>query len=166
MSDSLRPHGLHLAGLHCAWVSSEVCSNSCPLSWWCYLTISSSTTPFSFYLDSFPALGSFPMSQLSTSAEKESDSNAGDTEGGNDRSLQYCLKNTMDRGAWWAAVQKLSKSWTIYDYVYSICIVYIWLCNPYRAICVINDFKMFSHHWFCPRPSYTIDNASNSSSVL
>ena len=40
------------------------CSNSCPLSWWCYLTISSSATLFSFCLQSFPVLGSFPMSWL------------------------------------------------------------------------------------------------------
>ena len=45
----------------------QVCSNSCPLSWWYYLTISSSATPFSFCLLSFPALGSFPMSQLFSS---------------------------------------------------------------------------------------------------
>ena len=41
-----------------------VCSNSCPLSRWGHLTISSSVTPFSFSLQSFPALGFFPMSQL------------------------------------------------------------------------------------------------------
>ena len=43
---------------------SLVCSNSCPLSWWCHPTISSSVAPFSFCLQSFPASGSFPMSQL------------------------------------------------------------------------------------------------------
>ena len=37
------------------------------VSWWCYPTISSSGTPFSFCLQSFPAFGSFPMSQLFTS---------------------------------------------------------------------------------------------------
>ena len=41
-----------------------VCSNSCLLSWWCYLTISSSVAPFSFCLQSFPASGFFPMSRL------------------------------------------------------------------------------------------------------
>ena len=41
-----------------------LCPNSCPLSWWCYLTISSSVAPFSFCPQSFQALGSFPMSQL------------------------------------------------------------------------------------------------------
>ena len=40
------------------------CSNSRPLSWWCYLTISSSAVPLSFCLQSFPASGSFPMSQI------------------------------------------------------------------------------------------------------
>ena len=38
--------------------------NSCPLSRWCYLTISSSAAPFSFSLQSFPASGSSPISQL------------------------------------------------------------------------------------------------------
>ena len=44
-------------------LSPGVWSNSCPLSWWCYLTISSSTIPFSCP-QSFPASGSFPISQL------------------------------------------------------------------------------------------------------
>ena len=45
-------------------LSLGVCLNSCPLSRWCHPTISFSVTPFSFCLQSFPALGSFPMSQL------------------------------------------------------------------------------------------------------
>ena len=44
--------------------SPRVCSDSCPLSWWCYLTISSFAALFSFCLQSFPASGSFSMSQL------------------------------------------------------------------------------------------------------
>ena len=44
--------------------SPGVCSNSCPLSWWCYLTSSSFATLFCFCLQSFPAWGSFPMSWL------------------------------------------------------------------------------------------------------
>ena len=43
---------------------SRSCSNSCPLSQWCYLTISSSVAPFSSCPRSFPASGSFPMSRL------------------------------------------------------------------------------------------------------
>ena len=41
-----------------------VCPSSCPVNWWCNPTISSSVTLFSFCLQSFPALGSFPVSQL------------------------------------------------------------------------------------------------------
>ena len=44
------------------------CSNSCPLSQWCHPTISSSVIPFSSHLQSFPASGSFQMSQLFASA--------------------------------------------------------------------------------------------------
>ena len=43
------------------------CLNSCPLSPWCHPTISSSVIPFSSHLQSFPAAGSFSMSQLFTS---------------------------------------------------------------------------------------------------
>ena len=42
----------------------RVCSDSRPLSQWCYATISSSAAPLSFGLQAFPASGSFPLSQL------------------------------------------------------------------------------------------------------
>ena len=48
----------------CPLLSHGVCSNSCPLSRWCYPTISSSATLFSFCLQSFLVSGAFPMSQL------------------------------------------------------------------------------------------------------
>ena len=63
-SDSLQPHGLQHARLPCPSPTPGACSNSCPLSRWCYLTISSSTIPFSFCLQTFPASESFPVSQL------------------------------------------------------------------------------------------------------
>ena len=56
MSDSLRPHGLQHARLPCPSLSPWVCSNSCPLSWWCHPTISSSVTSFSSCLQSFPSI--------------------------------------------------------------------------------------------------------------
>ena len=65
-SDSLQPHGLQHARLPCSSLSPKVCSNSCPWSLWCYLTISSSATPFSFCLQYFTASGSSPMSHLFT----------------------------------------------------------------------------------------------------
>ena len=63
----LRHHGLWHSRLPCPSPSPRVYSNSCPLSQWCYLTISSSATHFSFCLQSFLASGYFPMSQLFTS---------------------------------------------------------------------------------------------------
>ena len=64
MSDSLRPHELQHTRLLCPSLSPWVSSNSCPLSQWCHQPISSSVTPFSSCPQSFPASGSFPMSQL------------------------------------------------------------------------------------------------------
>ena len=54
--------------VRCPSLSPGVCLNSCPLSQWCYLTISYSAALF-FCLQSFPASGSFPVSQLFTSGE-------------------------------------------------------------------------------------------------
>ena len=67
MYDILQPHGLQQTRLLCPPLSPWVCSNLCPLSWWCYLTILFSTTPFSLCLQSFSVSGSFPMSLLLTS---------------------------------------------------------------------------------------------------
>ena len=53
--------------LPCLSPSPRVCSNSCLLSWWCHPTISSSVIPFASCLQSFPASGSFPVSQFYTS---------------------------------------------------------------------------------------------------
>ena len=67
VSDSLPPHGLQHAMLPCPSPTPRTCSNSCPLSQWCHLTISSSVRPFSSCLQSFPAAESFQMSQSFTS---------------------------------------------------------------------------------------------------
>ena len=64
VSDSLWPHESQHARPPCPSPTPGACSNSCPLSQWCHPTISSSVIPFSSYLQSFPALGSFPMSQF------------------------------------------------------------------------------------------------------
>ena len=63
MSDFLRPRGLQHARPPCPSPTPGVYSNSCPLSRWCHLTISSSVVPFFSCLQSFPASGSFQMSQ-------------------------------------------------------------------------------------------------------
>ena len=64
MSDFLWPHGLHHARLPYPSSTPRVYSDSCPSSRWYHPTISSSVIPFSSCLQSFPASGSFPMSQL------------------------------------------------------------------------------------------------------
>ena len=66
MSDSLQPRGLQHARLPCPSPTPRVCSNSCPSSQWRHPTISSSDIPLSSYLQSFPASGSFPISQFFT----------------------------------------------------------------------------------------------------
>ena len=69
-SDSLRLHGLQHARPPCPSSTPGVYPNSHPLSWWCHPTISSSVIPFSSCLQSFPASGSFPMSQFFTSGSQ------------------------------------------------------------------------------------------------
>ena len=67
LSNSLCIHGLQHAKPPCASPTPRVYSDSCPLSQWCHPTISSSVVTFYSCLQSFPASGSFQMSQLFTS---------------------------------------------------------------------------------------------------
>ena len=69
MSDSLRAHGLQHTRPPCPSPTAGVYSNSCLSSRWCHPNISSSIGPFSSCLQSFPASGSFPMSQFFTSGQ-------------------------------------------------------------------------------------------------
>ena len=62
MTNSLQLHALQHARLLCPPLSPRVCSNWCPLSWQCYLTISFSVAPSFFCLQFFPSSGSFPIS--------------------------------------------------------------------------------------------------------
>ena len=64
MSDSSRPHEPQHVRPPCPSPTPRVYSNSCPLSWWCQPTISSSVVSFSSHLQSFPASGSFAISQF------------------------------------------------------------------------------------------------------
>ena len=67
MSDSLQPHELQHATPPCPSPAPGVYPNPCPSSWYCHPTISSSVVPFSSCPQSFPASGSFQMSELFTS---------------------------------------------------------------------------------------------------
>ena len=64
VSDFLWPHELQHTRSPCPTSTLEAHPDSCPLSWWCHPTISSSLVPFSSCPQSFPASGSFQMSQL------------------------------------------------------------------------------------------------------
>ena len=66
VSNSLWPHEPQHARPPCPSPTPRVYPNSCPLSWCCHPTISSSVIPFSSHLQSFPTSGSFQMSQLFT----------------------------------------------------------------------------------------------------
>jgi len=79
MSGSLWPHGLQHPRLPCPSLSPRVCSNSCTLNQWCYPTISSSAAHFSFCFQSFPASGSFPISQLLASGSQSIEASASTT---------------------------------------------------------------------------------------
>ena len=59
VSNSLQPHGLQHTRPPCPSPTPRVYPNSCPLSWWCHSTISSSVIPFSSCPQSFPASGLF-----------------------------------------------------------------------------------------------------------
>ena len=87
VSDSLRPHGLQHARPPCPSPTPRVYSNSCPLSRWCNPTISSSVVSFSSCPQSFPASGSFPMSEFFTSGGQSIGISA---------SISVLLMNTQD----------------------------------------------------------------------
>ena len=76
MSNSLWPHGLQCTRLPCPSPSPRACSNLCPLNQWCHPTISSSVVPFSSCLQTFPASGYFPMSQLFASGGQSTGASA------------------------------------------------------------------------------------------
>ena len=67
MSNSLQPQGLHHTRLPSPSPTPRAYSNSCPSSRWCHPSVSSSVIPFSSRFQSFPASGSFQMSQFFTS---------------------------------------------------------------------------------------------------
>ena len=74
--NSLRPHGLQHVRPPCPSSSPDVCPSSCPLHQWCHPAISSSNTLFSFCPLSFPASGTFPISQLFTSDDQNTGASA------------------------------------------------------------------------------------------
>ena len=75
VSNSLQPYGLQHARSPCPLPSPQICPSSCPLYRWCHPAVSPSDTLF-FFPHSFPALGTFPMSQLFTSDDQNTRASA------------------------------------------------------------------------------------------
>ena len=101
VSDSLRPHELQHTRLPCPSPTPGSYTNSCLLSGWCHPTISSFVIPLFSCPQSFPASGSFPMSQFSQSCLTLSNP------------LHCsCLENPRDGWPWWAALYGVAQSWT------------------------------------------------------
>ena len=76
MSYTLRPHELQHARLPCPSLSLGVCSNACPLSWWCHPTISSPVASFSSCPQYFPTSKYFSMSRLFASGSQSTGASA------------------------------------------------------------------------------------------
>ena len=76
VSNSLRPHEVQHTRSPCPFPAPGVYSNSCPLSWWCHPTISSSQPSLSSCLQSFPASGTFLMSQFFASGSQSIEASA------------------------------------------------------------------------------------------
>ena len=91
VSDSLQPHESQHTRPPCPLSTPGVYPNSCPSSRWCHPTISSSVVPFSSCLQSIPASGSFPMSQLFTRGGQSIGVSASAS----------VLKNTQDSSLGW-----------------------------------------------------------------
>ena len=76
LSSSLWPHGLQHARHPCPSPFPEACPSSCPLHWWCHPAIFSSDALLSFCLQSSPASGTFPVSQLFASDNQNTGASA------------------------------------------------------------------------------------------
>ena len=110
ISSSLRPYGVQHARLPCSSPTPRVCSNSCPLGSWCYLTISSSATPFSSCLG-FPG-GSEVKASASNAGDLGSIPGLGRSSGeGNGNSFQYNLFQDEDLFQWVVSSHQVNPIW-------------------------------------------------------
>ena len=114
MSDSLQPHGLQHSRPPCPSPPPGACSHSCPLSRWCHPT---SVVPFSSHLQSFPASGSFLMSQLFVSGGQSMGASA---------SACVLPMNIQDRLPLGSFARDLSES-SIYSPSPRMCLPLLWV---------------------------------------
>ena len=129
MSDCLRPHEPQHAKSPCTSPTPGVYPNSCPLSQWCHLTISSSVIPFSSCLQSFPISGSFQISQLFASGGQSIGVSA---------STSVLPMNTQD----WFPLQ-----WTG------------WISLQYKGLSRVFSNTTVQKHQFCTQLSFWCDHS-------
>jgi len=162
MSVSLRLHWLQHARLPCPSPIPEAYSNSCPLSWWCHPTISSSVIPFSFHLQSFPASWSFPMSQFFASGGQSIGTSA-----------SVLLMNIQDRFplglTGWISLQYkgLSRvfSSTIYNSNFSNTTVHSY--SLFSSVQSLSRVRLFATPWIAARQaSLSITNSQISLKLM
>ena len=126
VSDSLWHHELQHARPPCSSPTPGVHPYSCPMSWWCHPTISSSVVPFSFSLQSFPTSGSFQMSELFASGGQNTGVSA---------LTSVLIMNAQDwfRLGWtgWISLQSKGRSR------------------------VFSNTTVHNHQFFCAQPSYS-----------
>ena len=129
VSDSLRPHESQHTRPPCPSPTPGVYSNPCPSSRWCHPAISSSVNPFSSCPQSFPASGSFPMSQLFASGGQSIGVSA---------SASVLPMNTQD--------------WLFYIYIYTH--IYIYLHSFFRFFSHIGHYIILSSLCYIVGPYY------------
>ena len=114
---TLQPHEPQHTRLPCLSPTLRVHPNSCPLSRWCHPAISSSVVPFSSYPQSFPASGSFQMSQLSTSGGQSIGVSAStsvppmNTYYGGSKGKEYALQCSIARFNPWIGTISWRRKW-------------------------------------------------------
>ena len=138
MSDSLRPHEPQQARPPCQSQTPGVYPNPCPLSWWCHPTISSSVVPFSSRLQSVPASGSFPMSQLFPSGGQSIRVSA---------STSVLPMNTQDWSpSGWTGLVSLQSTGLSKVFSNTTVQKHQFLYFSYKSYCIY--FWLYSYHYF------------------
>ena len=145
MSKSLQPHGPQHTRLPCPSPNPGAYSNSCPLSRWCHPTISYSVVPFSACPQSFPALGSFQMSQFFKSGSQSTGGSASASV------LPVNIQDWFPLG-WtgWISLQskglsRVFSSTTVQKHQSLWLLLIIWLI--FYAVCVCVWAHTLSHVW-------------------
>ena len=134
MSDSLPPHGLQHTRPPCPSPAPGVGSNSCPLSQWCHTTILSSVIPFSSYLQSFPASGSFLISQLFASGRQSIRASASASSPSNE-SVQFNLSGVRLFATPWIAARQASLSITNSRNLFKLMFIELVMPSNHLIVC-------------------------------